>query len=72
MPRWLRGNKKKCEVRRYAGFCARRLPAAWPPSIWAAGRPCGSVPPTRWLGGPPRCQPTWCCCAQRLPVSPEL
>jgi len=30
----------------------------------------GSVPPTRQLREPHQRWPTWCCCAQRLPVSP--
>lgn len=30
------------------------------------------MPPTRTLSGPPHCVPIWCCCAQRLPVSPAL
>jgi len=36
------------------------------------GRPLlsGSVPPTRQLREPRQRWPTWCCCAQRLPVSP--
>jgi len=33
--------------------------------------PPGSVPPTRRLREPRRRRPTWCCCAQRLPVSPN-
>jgi len=37
------------------------------------GRPLlsGSVPPTRQLREPRQRWPTWCCCAQRLPVSPR-
>jgi len=31
----------------------------------------GSVPPTRQLREPRQRWPTWCCCAQRLPVSPR-
>ena len=35
------------------------------------GSPPGSVPPTRRLREPRQRRPTWCCCAQRLPVSPS-
>jgi len=42
-------HRKKCEARRYAGFCAPGLPRVWPPFLWAGGRPPGSVPPTRQL-----------------------
>jgi len=43
--------KEKCEARLYAGFCAPGSPPAWPPLLWAAGHPDGSMPPTRQLSG---------------------
>jgi len=45
------GRRKKCGARLYAGFCAPGSPPAWPPLLWAAGHPDGSMPPTRQLSG---------------------
>jgi len=47
-------------------------PSTWPPLLWAVCRQTARCHLPASSAEPPRYWPTWCCCAQRLPVSPEL
>jgi len=47
-------------------------PSTWPPLLWAACHQTARCHLPASSAEPPQYWPTWCCCAQRLPVSPEL